>query len=66
MNPVVLSNMEELWVTSEIFNCPKYANVYATLSNLQPVKSYGVNFGSILEEEIKRTIVKTFRFLELL
>lgn len=64
VNPVVLSNMEELWVTSEIFNCPKYANIYATLSNLKPGQVVAVNFlAGILEEEIKRTIVKTFPLL---
>lgn len=64
VNPVVLCNMEELWVTSEIFNCPKYANIYATLSNLQPGQVVAVNsLASILEEEIKRTIAKTFPLL---
>jgi len=64
VNPVVLCNMEELWVTSEIFNCPKYANIYATLSNLQPGQVVSVNsLASILEEEIKRTIAKTFPLL---
>lgn len=64
VNPVVLSNMEELWVTSEIFNCPKYANIYATLSNLQPGQVVAVNFlAGILEEEIKRTVAKTFPLL---
>lgn len=64
VNPVVLSNMEELWVTSEIFNCPKYANIYATLSNLQPGQVVAVNsLAGILEEEIKRTVAKTFPLL---
>jgi len=64
VDPVVFSNMEELWVTSEIFNCPKYANIYATLSNLQPGQVVSVNsLAGILEEEIKRTIAKTFPLL---
>lgn len=64
VNPVVLSNLEELWVTSEIFNCPKYANIYATLSNLQPGQVVAVNsLAGILEEEIKRTVAKTFPLL---
>ena len=64
VDPVIFSNMEELWVTSEIFNCPKYASIYATLSNLQPGQVVAVDFlAGILEEEIKRTIAKTFPLL---
>lgn len=69
VNPVVLSNIEELWISAEIFNCPKYAQVCATLNSLQPGQVAGVDFlSAILEDEIstvsvKRTIATTFPLL---
>lgn len=69
VNPVIFSNIEELWISAEIFNCPKYAQVYATLNSLQPGQVAGVDFlSAILEDEIstlsvKRTIAATFPLL---
>ena len=69
VNPVIFSNLEELWISAEIFNCPKYAQVYATLNSLQPGHVAGVDFlSAILEDEIstlsvKRTIATTFPLL---
>lgn len=64
VNPVVFSNIEELWVSSEIFNCPKYANIYANLNNLRAGQVVATgSIAAIIEEEIKRPIAKTFPLL---
>jgi len=69
VNPVVLSNIEELWVSAEIFNCDMYRPYYNQLCSLQPGQVAGVSFlTEVLEKEIStgsksRTIAATFPLL---
>lgn len=69
VNPVVLSNIEELWITSELLNTPRYQQYYNQISNLNPGQVAGVEFlSAILEAEIStpskpRTIADTFPLL---
>lgn len=69
VNPVVLSNLEELWITDELLNTPNYITYYNQLNNLQPGQVAGVDFlTTILEAEIStpskpRTVADTFPLL---
>lgn len=69
VNPVVLSNIEELWLSVDVLACPRYAQYYELLRGLQPGQVSGASFlKDILESEIStaskpRTISDTFPLL---
>jgi len=69
VNPVVFSNLEELWVSVEVLACPQYAQYYNQLCGLKPGQVSGATFlATILENEIstptkRRTIADTFPLL---
>lgn len=65
----VCSNIEELWVTAEVFGVarfrnPEYARFYNVLRALNPGQVVGLNeMGEFLEQEIKRDLRTTFPLL---
>lgn len=69
VSPVVLSNIEELWISAELLACPKYGKYYQQLRGLKPGQVAEAPYlVAILENEIstaskRRTIADTFPLL---
>lgn len=69
VSPVVLSNIEELWISADLLACPQYAQYYNQLCGLKQGHVAGVDFlTDIVENEISiptkpRTIADTFPLL---
>jgi hypothetical protein len=69
VDPVIFSNIEELWIAAEILSCPAYEKYYNMLLNLNPGQVCSADFLlAILDKEIStpskpRNIKDTFPLL---